>query len=211
MFVRFRCAPAEAWLGTQPVLQVAKALHLRAVKADTIQQVMMIHSEDQYSRRPSIDTAGTPTLLKHRECYFRSDRLPIIANMCDYDFRLDTKAVGNNCHSLRLAILALALNNGDVSLLAPEAYLPPNEVYSGDSYAGHASSSLLFQSFFLEASPIEHCQVREFLNVRLQGVVPGSVTPDGLLLDAYLLSVNHEVDFTLIQWTWADAWELLRC
>ncbi|CAN9175657.1 unnamed protein product [Alternaria alternata] len=211
MLVRSDYAPAETWPGARSVLEAAETLHPRTVEANTLQQVMMTYSEGQYGKRPTINAAGALTLLNHRECYFQSDRLAIIANMCDYDFRLDTKAVGNNCHSLRLAILALALNNGDLSLLAPEAYPPPNEVYSGDAYAGHASSSLLFQSFFLEASRIEHCQVRDFLNVRLQGVVPGSVTPDGLLLNAYLWSVNYEVDFTLIQSTWADAWESLRC
>lgn len=186
MLVRSEYAPVEAWPGAQSVLQAAEALHPRTVKANTPQQVMMTYSEGQYGERPTINAAGALTLLKCRECYFQSDRLAIIANMCDYDFRLDTKAVGNNFHSLCLAILALALNDGDLSLLAPEAYPPPNGVYSGDAYAGHASSSLLFQGSFLEAPRIEHCQVRDFLNVRLQGVVPGSVTPDGLILDAYL-------------------------
>jgi hypothetical protein len=211
MLVRSDYAPADLWLGARAVLQAVGSHHPRTVKANTLQQVMMTYSEGQYGKRPTINAAGALTLLKHRECYFESDRLAIIANMCDYDFRLDTKAIGHNFHSLRLAILALALNNGDLSLLTPEAYPPPNEIYSGDAYPEHASSSLLFQSFFLEAPWIEHCQVRDFLNVRLQSVIPASVTPDGLLLNAYLWSVDREIDFTLVQSTWADAWESLRC
>jgi len=108
MLVHSEYAPAEAWPGTQLVLQVAEAFHPRAVKADTLQQVMMIHSEGQYSKLPTINAAGALTLLKHCECYFQFERLAMSANMCDYDFRLDTEAVGNNCHSLRLVILALA-------------------------------------------------------------------------------------------------------
>jgi hypothetical protein len=211
MLVRSDNAPADPWPGARSVLQAAESLHPRTVKANTLQQIMMCYSEGQYGKRPTINAAGALTLLKHRECYFESDRLAIIANMCDYDFRLDTNAIGNNFHSLRLAILALALNNGDLSLLAPEAYPPPDEIYSSDTYAEHASSSLLFQSFFLEAPRIAHCQVRDFFNVRLQTVTPGSVTPDGLLLNAYLWSVDREIDFTLVRSTWADAWESLRC
>jgi hypothetical protein len=211
MLVRSNYAPAETWPGAKAVLQAAGSLHPRTFEANTLQQAIMTYSEGQYGKRPTVNAAGALTLLKHRECYFESDRLAIIANMCDYDFRLDTKAVSTNFHSLRLAILALALNNGDTSLLAPEAYPPPDEIYSGEAYAEHASSSLLFQSFFLEASRIEYCQIRDFINTRLQGVTPASVTPDGLLLKSYLWSVDREIDFTPIQSTWADAWESLRC
>ncbi|EUC40536.1 hypothetical protein COCMIDRAFT_30544 [Bipolaris oryzae ATCC 44560] len=211
MLVRSDYAPADLWPGARSVLQAAESLHPRTVKANTLQQAMMTYSEGQYGKRPTINAAGALTLLKHRQCYFESDRLAIIANMCDYDFRLDTKAIDDNFRSLRLAILALALNNGDLSLLAPEAYPPPDQIYSDDAYAGHASSSLLFQNFFLEAPWIEHCQVRDFVNTRIQTVQPGSVTPDGVLLNAYLWSVDREIDFTLVQSTWADAWESLRC
>ncbi|CAN9148108.1 unnamed protein product [Alternaria alternata] len=100
---------------------------------------------------------------------------------------------------------------GDLSLLAPETYPPPNKTYTGDAYAGHTSSSLLFQSFSLEAAKIDNCQVRDFFTTRFQSTTPGSVTSDGLLLRAYLWSVDREIDFTPIQSTWSDAWESLRC
>ncbi|USP80389.1 hypothetical protein yc1106_07663 [Curvularia clavata] len=211
MLVSSNYMPADPWPGARSVLQAAESLHPRTVKANTLQQDLEMYSENYYGKRPTINAAGALTLLKHRECYFESDRLAIIANMCDYDFRLDTKAVSNKVHSLRLAILALTLNNGDLSLLAPEAYLPPNEVYSGDAYAEHTSSSLLFQSFFMEAPRIEHCHVRNFITTKLQTIRPGQTTPDGVLLKAYPWSVNREIDFTLIKLTWADAWESLRC
>lgn len=152
MLVRSDFLPADPWPGARSVLRAAGSLHPRTVEANTILQVMMAYSEGQYGKRPTINAAGALTLLNHRECYFEADRLAII---CDYDFRLNTKAISRNVHSLRLAILALALNNGDLSLPVPEAYPPPDEIYSGDTYAEHASSSLLFQNFFIWADAWE--------------------------------------------------------
>ncbi|CAN9145611.1 unnamed protein product [Alternaria alternata] len=211
MLVHFGSSPPELYPGARSVLQAAQRLHPRTVRANSPFMNITMYTEGAYGKRPTINAAGALTLLKDRECYFESDRLAIIANMCDYDFRLDTKAINDNCPSLRLAILALALNNSDLSLLAPETYPPPNKTYTGDAYAGHTSSSLLFQSFSLEAAKIDNCQVRDFFTTRFQSTTPGSVTSDGLLLRAYLWSVDREIDFTPIQSTWSDAWESLRC
>ena len=197
----------EVYPGARSILEAADRLHTRTEKANTINQRVRVDNEGFYGHRPTINAAGALTLLKHRECYFNADRLAIIANMCDYDFRLDTKKVNANCHSLRLAILALALSNGDLSLLVPEVYLPDGRENQEDTYAGSASSSTMFQNIFLEANQIEYCQVRDYINIRLQTGRQGQLTAEGMLLHSYLWSVDREIDFSPIQAEWADEWE----
>ncbi|KAI4712829.1 hypothetical protein J4E89_001804 [Alternaria sp. Ai002NY15] len=201
----------EVYPGARSVLEIADRLHPRTEKANTINQIVQAHTEGFYGKRPTINAAGALTLLKHRECYFNADRLAIIANMCDYDFRLDTRKVNANCHSLRLAILALAVSNGDLSLLVPEAYLPEGHESQGDIYAGSVSSSNLFQKIFLEAHRIEYCEVRDYINIRLQTSRQGRFTAEGMLLHSYLWSVEREIDFSPIQAEWADIWDSYKC
>ncbi|KAI4702958.1 hypothetical protein J4E81_001831 [Alternaria sp. BMP 2799] len=201
----------ELYPGARSVLEVADRLHPRTEKANTINQIVQAHTEGFYGKRPTINAAGALTLLKHRECYFNADRLAIIANMCDYDFRLDTRKVNANCSSLRLAILALTLSNGDLSLLAPEAYLPEGHEDQEETYAGSASSSTLFQNIFLEANRIDYCEVRDYINIRLQTSRQGRFTAEGMLLHSYLWLVDREIDFTPIQAEWADTWESYKC
>jgi hypothetical protein len=203
--------PEEVFPGARSVLEAADRLHPRIEKANTINQIVQVYTEGFYGRRPTTNAAGALTLLKHRECYFNADRLAIIANMCDYDFRLDTRKVDANCHSLRLAILALALNNGDLSLLVPEAYSPQDRGYQGDAYVGSVSSSTLFQDLFTGAQRIDSCQVRNFINIRLQKNRSARFTGDGMLLSSYLWSVDREIDFSPIQAEWSDTWESFKC
>lgn len=50
------------------------------------------------------------------------DRLAILANLCDWDVRLDTQEIEKNHQSLSTCIFVLAILNGDHSLLYPEVY-----------------------------------------------------------------------------------------
>lgn len=72
--------------------------------------------------RPTTDAAGALTLLKSRQCSYNEDRIAIMANMCGYELRYSPKAMAEYCDSLRVALLALSMLNGDMSLLVPEAY-----------------------------------------------------------------------------------------
>jgi hypothetical protein len=209
--VRQNNRPAYFSAHARDAIEAADALHPRIVRANTIQQHLKMYSAGHYGKRPTINAAGALTLLKHRQCYFDSDRLAIIANMCNYDFRLDTKAVSENCDSLSRAILALALNNGDLSLLVPEAYLPWNHIYADSAQTESQGSAVLYQDFIAESPRVDHCRVRNFINFRLQTMRLGSFTSAGLTLPAYLWSVDREVDYTPIQAKWADTWESLRC
>ena len=87
--------------------------------------------------------------------------------MCDCDFRLDTHAVGQNCSSLSQATLALALNNGDTSLLVPEAYMPLNKCLSDMDAAGFSHNPTLFGEFPAVTAQTKHCTVRDVMDFKL--------------------------------------------
>lgn len=74
------------------------------------------------SPKRSCNAAAALSFLRQRENSVVSDRVSIFANMRDYDFRLDVPEISRRGYSLSVALLALALLNGDYSLLIPEVY-----------------------------------------------------------------------------------------
>ncbi|KAI3317878.1 heterokaryon incompatibility protein-domain-containing protein [Xylariaceae sp. AK1471] len=67
------------------------------------------HDLARRSMSPSIVTA-----IEKRQLSVPFDRLPIIANCCQYSLRLDSTELMKRGHSLSLAILALFLLNGEI-------------------------------------------------------------------------------------------------
>ncbi|KAL2005562.1 hypothetical protein VTN00DRAFT_10055 [Thermoascus crustaceus] len=104
------------------ILAAAEALHPAAPNPRTLAEKVFIVGSNSYGPRQTVDAAGALTLLRTRECRDVQDRVAIVANMCNFENRLDTRALARNCKSLRLALVALTVLNGDYSLLAPEAY-----------------------------------------------------------------------------------------
>ena len=88
--------------------------------------------------RRSCCAAAALSFLRHRDNSVVEDRLSIFANMCDYDYRLVIPEVTRRVSSLSAALLALALLNGDYSLLIPEINDP-----AGTEPAAHRRSMLL--------------------------------------------------------------------
>jgi len=70
----------------------------------------------------SCNAAMALTYLRYRDNTVISDRLSIFANLCNYEYRLNTQAVEQTGYPLSSAIMALSLLNGDYSLLLPEVY-----------------------------------------------------------------------------------------
>lgn len=76
--------------------------------------------------RQTCDAASALTFLRTRQCFDPVDRVAIVANLCNYDVRLNTKMVASYCPSLRIALLALSVMNNDLSLLIPDAFDAPD-------------------------------------------------------------------------------------
>ena len=75
--------------------------------------------------RDSCSAAVALSFLQHRENGIVADRLAIIVNLCGYELRLNTSSLQKCQKSLAVCILALAVMNGDFSLLVPKMYHNP--------------------------------------------------------------------------------------
>lgn len=101
---------------------VSAAENLHPIFQGPSSAVLAVTGAGIFGPRPTVDAAGALTLLGTRECYRPEDRMAIMANMCGYEYRLNSRTVAEQCESLRVALLALSLINGDFSLLVPEVY-----------------------------------------------------------------------------------------
>ncbi|KAL2068075.1 hypothetical protein VTL71DRAFT_16173 [Oculimacula yallundae] len=72
--------------------------------------------------RRTCNAAVALSYLRTRDNTHVPDRLAILANLCNYEIRLNTIEVERNHHYLGYCVLSLALINGDFSLLYPEVY-----------------------------------------------------------------------------------------
>lgn len=105
-----------------PILAAMAAFHPPPPKPKTVMDEVYVVSGSSYGPRQTVDIVGALTLLRDRECRDVQDRIAIVANMCNFPNRLDTRVLARKCKSLRLAIIALAVMNGDYSLFVPEVY-----------------------------------------------------------------------------------------
>lgn len=76
--------------------------------------------------RKRCDAATALAFLNQRELFRVADRVAILANLCGYEQRLDTVELEKGGYGLSHCLLALALLNGDLSLLVPEMYKTPD-------------------------------------------------------------------------------------
>lgn len=75
-------------------------------------------------RKDPCNAAVAVSFLRHRDNGIVSDRLAIVANLCEYELRLDGSALEASQPSLALCMVALAVMNGDLSLLTPDVHSP---------------------------------------------------------------------------------------
>ncbi|KAJ8106869.1 hypothetical protein OPT61_g9257 [Boeremia exigua] len=191
------------------ILETVHNLHPRFRQVHLSLGEMNIFCTGHYGKRPTIDGVTALTLLKQRNCHKNSDQLAILANMCDYDFRLDTGKIDSNCESLGQAMFTLILNNGDLSILVPEAYSSSQRAHHAFNEAEISSKSVLFRDF-ARMKWIDHAKVQNNIHARLQTVHPGRFTSKGLQLPAYLWTVDKEIDFFPMKLKWADKWNDLK-
>ena len=81
--------------------------------------------------RRTCNAAVAWSFLKYRENDRVADKLAILANLCDYSLRLNTVELEKSQNILSVCIFALAIANGDFSLLSPELYHTPHGLHFG--------------------------------------------------------------------------------
>ena len=176
--------------------------------------------------RDAVEGASALTLLKTRDCRDQKDFIAIMANMCGYEERLDPQLVAENCNSLRLALLTLALLNCDYSLLVPEIFDLPDGIISPvqpetsliDSEPASTYQAISrdppkamlhwLHPFDTKVSSINYAKVHRAADLRVQ--IPIFIN-GRLQMHAYIWSVESEIDVSPIQAKWKDDWVRLKC
>ena len=87
--------------------------------------------------RHTCSAAVAWSFLRHRDNDRVADRLAILANLCNFTLRLNTVALEKSQNRLSVCIFALAIANGDFSLLTPESYHVPRGLHIGMFFQVH--------------------------------------------------------------------------
>ncbi|KAI0470353.1 hypothetical protein F4859DRAFT_522844 [Xylaria cf. heliscus] len=205
---RFSNQSHDLIAGVGRVLEAAEALHPRLARQNSSNGIIHTVGRYNYGTRWTVDAAGALTLLKTRDCRDKEDLVAIVANMCGFEIRLDTRAVGEY-GSLREGLTALALLNGDLSLLVPEAYGSSNSEFIHSSPQAAEPDPAWMFPLDRYPSEIDHVTVRNFNLHRLP--VPPSLTEKGISLPSYVWQVDDQIDLFPIKYQYQDIWEKLKC
>jgi hypothetical protein len=201
----------ESHSDTATILSTAGQLHPAVVKTNDGNVHMFGGSS--YGQRRRVDGAGALSLLNSRGCRDCQDRIAIMANMCGYEIRLDTEQLAQHCTSLRVGLLALALLNGDLSILVPEVYsFPENDIGALDG-TGFPETIGLTSPFGTHPERISYHRVQKG-NLILPRVYKHAIRGpggEGLRLSSYIWTVEDEIDLQLIKHQWAEEWQSLKC
>lgn len=195
-----------------PILSIAESLHPRITEKQHASGIH-IYAGKNYGPRQKLDAASALTLLKSRHCRDVQDRLTILANMCSYEIRLDTDKVAETCDSLRLGFLAIALLNGDTSILVPEVYhFPGDEDGDPDPRTDRRKGSLL-SPFDTDLRRISNLAVQDgkLINPRIYSHALGECKSMGLALSAYTWTVDDRLDLSPLKYQYAEIWHSMKC
>lgn len=184
-----------------PILSDAERLHPRITQRQDASGMHM-YGGRTYGGRQKLDAASAFTLLKSRHCRDVQDRLTILANMCSYVIRLDTDKVAQNCDSLRLGILAIALLNGDTSILVPEVYRFPGDEDGDPVPLTDRRSGSLLSPFDTDLGQISNYAVQDgkLINPRVYKHARAGRTSRGLDLCAYIWTIDDSLDLSPLKY-----------
>ncbi|KAI1327631.1 hypothetical protein F5Y16DRAFT_420824 [Xylariaceae sp. FL0255] len=170
--------------------------------------------KEPYSRI-IINAAEAVRYLRNRGNAVCSDRLPIIANLCDYQVRIDTTNLQQRMDSLSAGVFTLALLNGDLSLLVglnhfteqPSIYRSQTEILDcGKTMLSHQHSTSpgpratdkIFSWLPAESSVIDSVDWSLGNNCRCR-LCKSALSPYGLLLSGVLWQVGKVVMFPALK------------
>ncbi|KXH37677.1 hypothetical protein CNYM01_12187 [Colletotrichum nymphaeae SA-01] len=196
---------------TIPILSIAESLHPK-ITARQHETGIHMYGGTIYGGRQKVNAATALTLLKSRHCRDVQDRLTILANMCSYEIRLDTDRVVKECDSLRLGILAIALLNGDTSILVPEVYEDHGEEIGDPGPSVDRRVGSLLSPFDTNFRGISSYAVQDgkLFNPALYKHSFDSERK-ALHLCAYLWTVDDILDLSTLKYQYADVWHMMKC
>lgn len=195
-----------------PILSVAESLHPRITDRQHFSGIH-IYGGRTYGGRQKLNAASSLTLLRSRHCRDVQDRLTILANMCSYEMRLDTEKVARNCDSLRQGFLAIALLNGDTSILVPEVYhFPGDEDGDPDPLTDRRSGKFL-SPFDTDLGRISNYAVQDgkLVNPRVYRHANRDRKSRGLDISAYIWTIDDRLDLNPLKYHYAETWHSIKC
>ncbi|KAF6787602.1 hypothetical protein CMUS01_16442 [Colletotrichum musicola] len=209
-------SPSVSALKAHAIPLLRTATTLRPANPKPVGMVMYMFGGASYGPRQRLNAAGVLTIFRTRKCSRVHDLMAIMANMCDYDIRLDTVAVRKHCRSIRAALLTQAILNGDLSLFIPELYRP---------LSGHELSPMkhresinhwslpIFQPFDAPANSIQYLTATHGYRVRPRSTLHSSYYDNkrpGIAFSAYLWIIEEEMDLTILRDQFAELWQELK-
>ncbi|EPE35266.1 hypothetical protein GLAREA_10963 [Glarea lozoyensis ATCC 20868] len=199
--------PAILQVGLDQVEIIPKDFELATIghqyvaeaKLDQLSFERLIQAADSINPRPVCQPLGTFEgkeerfgtnaskalwYLRKRKNTRVSDRITIIGNLCDYAIRLDARKMDLDGHSFSIAVLTLALLNGDFSLLFSET----------DEAVPESSHSWL---------PVPSSTFDQARSLRDLGDITrfatSGISDRGLSCNGIITQVNHQIDMTNLQ------------
>jgi hypothetical protein len=112
----------EAFQRAHRIIKVLETLRPEIATAGNKYAYLYAVGRTSFGPRYRCNAAVALSYLRNRDNHRPADRLAIVANLCDYEIRLDTVTVEKSFRSLAVCLFTLAFVNGDLSLLVPEVY-----------------------------------------------------------------------------------------
>ncbi|KAF4991859.1 hypothetical protein FDECE_13886 [Fusarium decemcellulare] len=160
--------------------------------------------------RRTCNAAVALTYLQFRGLLRVSDKLAIVANMCEYHVRLNTTEIEKTQNSLATCVLVMSLLNNDLSLLVPQMYRMPEstslEFPSGKDAEFSWAHSLTRNTGLLQATkwnPFGQLPLDD-----MSGIV--TLSQHGLSTTGLVWGKSHFIELKQLQIKHADAWKNLR-
>jgi hypothetical protein len=164
-----------------------------------------------FDRRTACNAIEAIQYLAVRNNSRTPDQLAILANLCHYPVRLDTTKLESDLFSLSTCIFALAILNGDLSLLVgvtPEEWDQAHAVRPRRSKRKkiHNRNTLPLFSWVPPPSVFLKELNWSFENTCTCRIVDPKITIDGLFLQGYLWRIDKQVFFEEIQNKYGSAY-----
>ena len=157
------------------------------------------HTPDSWERmendptyRQTCNAAQALSFMAARENSRVADRIAILGNMCDFPVRIDTTRLENGPYSFTTCALALAIFNGDLSLVRDDAAELSNSL--GFSWGPPPQGSLSRLTYIEEDDDL----------FRLQ---PAGLTHSGLLVNGWLWKMDRSLDLRDVQAQYLERWD----
>ena len=170
---------------------------------------------DFHLDRQTCTAAEAVNLLQPRSNSIFSDRLAILGNMCDYKIRLPGSCVDKDGASFSTCVFALAILNGDTSLLGrytdpySQSYLSRDGSNSEGLYRQVSDSAYEVFGFSWGPPPTAALRNIEYFHTHdeIYHLRPSKLSRNGLRIDGVLWLMDERIALPHTHKAFAPAWQ----